>query len=67
MLAVLKLNDIFLYSEGVEVFGSWNDIAPRLKSDVNLEQEIFDAINDTVIDHSSLTVISGNTSLTGHM
>ena len=37
--------------QGVEVFGSWKDIAPRLKavkSDSNLEQQILDAMKDGV-------------------
>lgn len=45
------------------MFGSWNDVAPRLKTEVNLEEQILDAMSDTY-DQTSYTVISGNSSLT---
>lgn len=47
---------LYWFSIGVEVFGSWKDIAPKLKtirSDSNLEQQIMDAIQDGGV--SSLT------------
>ena len=57
-------NGAFFYL-GVEVFGSWNDIAPRLKSEADLEQQILDAMKDNSVS-PPFTVISGHSSLSSN-
>lgn len=50
---------------GVEVYGSWNDVAPRMKSDADLEHLIYDAMIDRSSINPPLTVVSGTASQTG--
>ena len=70
---MLTIFVVFMYvisSVGVEVFGSWKDIAPKLKSEPDLEQKILDAMKDGCISPPGqskplITLVSSHSTHTG--